>query len=88
MTVHDCPCCECFDEEREPTPEELAAQHERADERLSVRMTPARDAVEQMERDIAAAEARMAALIDADLHRGPAPHGMAGLSEWLTWWAP
>jgi hypothetical protein len=80
-----CPCCSCDCEDctPPPTPEELAADRQRAEARLAARMTPARDALEQMDRDIAEAMESMARRLDEAYFAVPAdgPRLFSGLGD-------
>ncbi|HET9554336.1 MAG TPA: hypothetical protein VFP50_15345 [Anaeromyxobacteraceae bacterium] len=85
MSVHDCPCCECVeDEDAPPSPEELAAAREREERQMAESMTPARTSLEQAGRDAVTA-AKQAAGLPPDYvfrelpaRRAPAPDGRAG----------
>lgn len=63
----DCPCC-CQCEPEPPTIEERQRAREREDARVSARMTPARSAIEQMDRDLDAMVASVAERLNAQIY--------------------
>ncbi len=69
----ECPYCEGCERAPPPTPEQIAAEAERRERIDLARWTPARDSLEQMDRDISFAEEALIMQLTAAMFSEPAP---------------